>query len=556
MSESTDVRQSDGVLIVGGGPTGLILCYELLRRGIPVRIIEKRGGPSHTSRAFSIHARTMEMFDHMSISPRLKEVCLECPGNIFHFPGMPLEKCPRNDYRSLPTRYPFYYKISQNNFEQVLRNHLLATHGVVPEYSTQLVGLSEPDEEEAQGRATATIQLPSGKHEKVSYPWVVGCDGVRSFVRRAAGIDFPGHYLASMAMMDGPLENINHDADWMHYFFSKDLFMVFSSIPGENLYRIYMCDPTGELARREDKQQMFQEVSDRLGVGLKVGKPEWATTWLAYSNMAARYREGRLIICGDASHVHSPAGGQGMNGCMQDAFNLGWKLAAVYKGQASPDILDTYEKERKPIGEQITAGAAATHKIVMGFGIEPADRLPLTQAPDWEEKCLYLVSGISHNYTETVTPLLPLVYQNNPVPGPKPGSRAPDALLTVSPQYHVYDIFRRPQFTLLIVPDLSPERKPGQMALAIRVRDVITQRFPGHVCVYLISDRRENEFGYDNQSVDRVGELRDRYDIEKDGEGEGRIVLVRPDLYIALACELPRWEGILEYLGGWYFEAK
>ncbi|KAI0908730.1 pentachlorophenol monooxygenase [Ustulina deusta] len=556
MSESTDVKRSDEILIVGGGPSGLILCYELLRRRIPVRIIERRNGPPHTARAFTVHARTMEMFDHMSVSYRLKEVCLECPGNIYNFPGIPPEQCPKNDYRGLPTRYPFYYKISQNSFEQVLRNHLFATHGVLPEYSTQLIGLSSLDETEANGRATATIQLPNGETEKISYPWVVGCDGVRSFVREAAGIDFPGRYLVSMAMMDVHLSNVNFDDNWLHYFFTKNLFMNISRMPGKELYRVYMSEPTGELVSREDRQQVFQEVADELGIGFKVGEVEWSTKWDVRNHIASQYRAGRLLLCGDASHVHSPAGGQGMNGCMQDAFNLGWKLAAVAKGQASPAILDTYEKERKPIGEQISAGAGATHKIVMGFGIEPADRLPLTQVPNWEENTVSLVSGLSHNYTKTVTPLLPLVYQNNPVLGPKPGTRAPDALLTVSPQRHAYDIFRRPQFTLLVVPDLSPERKPAQIALAARLRDVITQRFPGHVCVYLISDRREEEFGFDNQSADEVGELRDRYGIEKDGEGSGRLVLVRPDLYLALACEMPRWEGILEYLAGWYLEAK
>ncbi|TGJ80756.1 hypothetical protein E0Z10_g8008 [Xylaria hypoxylon] len=498
----------------------------------------------------------MEMFDHMGIGYRLKEVGLECPGNIFHFPGMSTEQCPTNDFRSLPTRYPFYYKISQNDFEQVLRNHLLATHGISPEYQTELIGLSSPADTETSDRATATIQLPNGEFEAISYPWVVGADGVRSFVRNAAGIDFPGRHLSSMAMMDVSLTNVTIDDEWVHYFFDKDFFINVTRMPGKDLWRIYMCEPTGEYVYREDKQKTFQQIADKLGIGFQLGKPIWETSWEVYNNIAARYLAGRLLLCGDASHVHSPAGGQGMNGCMQDAFNLGWKLAAVFKGHASPDILDTYEQERKPIGEQISAGAAATHKIVMGFGIEPTDRLVFTQVPNWEENTVFRVSGLSHNYTDVVTPALPLAIQNNPVPGPKPGSRAPDALLTVSPQCHVYDIFRRPQFTLLIVPDTSPERKPAQIALADHIRKAITSHFPGHVSMHLISDQREGEFDFDHQSVDQVGEFRDRYGIEKDGEGEGRLVLVRPDLYIGLACKLPLWEGVVEYLAGWFIEVK
>ncbi|GAW16561.1 hypothetical protein ANO14919_059920 [Xylariales sp. No.14919] len=555
MAESEDIKHSNEILVVGAGPSGLILCYELLRRQVPVRIIEKRSGPSHTSRAFAVHARTMEMFDHMGVSYRLKEVGLECPGNIYHFPGIPTEQCPKNDYRGLPTRYPFYYKISQNDFEQVLRNHLLATHGIAPEYQTELIGLSNPADTKTSRRVTATIQLPQGRSETISYPWVVGADGSKSFVRNAAGIDFPGRHLVSMAMMDVTLSNVTIDDNWLHYFFTKDLFMNVVRMPGKDLWRIYMCEPTGEYVFQEDKRKAFQQVADQLGIGFQVNEPLWATSWEVRNNIAARYRANRLLLCGDASHVHSVAGGQGMNGCMQDAFNLGWKLAAVFKGDASPDILDTYEQERKPISQQISAGAAATHKIVMGFGIELPDRFAFTQVPNWEENTVFLVSGLSHNYTDVVTPLLPLVIQNNPVPGPKPGSRAPDALLVPSPQRHVYDVFRRPQFTLLIAPDTSPERKPAQMALAAHARDFISSRFPRHVNVFLISDRREEEFDFDHQSVDEVGEFRERYGIEKDGEGEGRLVLVRPDLYIGLTCNLPLWKGVVEYLAGWFVEA-
>ncbi len=230
---------------------------------------------------------------------------------------------------------------------------------------------------------------------------MVGCDGVRSFVREAAGIEFVGEDVAVMAMMDVELENVTFDDRWMNYYFNKDLFMNCTKLPGK-YWRIYMSEPTGEYVNAEDKRQAFQEVADRIGIGFKVGEPQWATSWQIRNNIAEKYRNNRMLICGDASHVHSPSGGQGMNGCMQDAFNLGWKLAAVYKGQAPERILDTYEVERKPIGEQISEGAMATHEIVMGFGVEPEDRLHLTKVPGWEERTVNLVSGLSHTYRDVV----------------------------------------------------------------------------------------------------------------------------------------------------------
>eukprot|EP01136_Pigoraptor_vietnamica_P010991 Opistho-1_new@49311 len=241
--------QQDRILIVGGGPSGLILAHELLRRNVAVRLIEKRQGPSHTTRAMTIHARSMEMFEHMGLAHRLEEVCLECPGNIYHFPHLEEDRQPRTDYRVLPTRFPFYYKINQNDFEQVLREHLFAQYSLRPEYRTELTGLEQIGE-----RVLATVKRPDGTEEQHEHPWVVGCDGVRSFVRQAAGIEFAGEQVAVMAMMDVELTNVTFDDRWMNYFFDKELFMNCTKLPGK-YWRIYMSEPTGEYVNAVDPRR-------------------------------------------------------------------------------------------------------------------------------------------------------------------------------------------------------------------------------------------------------------------------------------------------------------
>jgi 2-polyprenyl-6-methoxyphenol hydroxylase-like FAD-dependent oxidoreductase len=144
----------------------------------------------------TIHARSMEMFDNMGMTHRLEEVCLECPGNIYHFPGMSEEKWPRTDYRALPSRYPFYYKISQNDFEQVLREHLYSLYSGKPEYQTELIALEQDDD-----GANVQIKHSDGKVEEARYRYVVGCDGVHSTIRSAAGISFEGQTVAVMGMV-------------------------------------------------------------------------------------------------------------------------------------------------------------------------------------------------------------------------------------------------------------------------------------------------------------------------------------------------------------------
>lgn len=314
-----------------------------------------------------------------------------------------------------------------------------------------------------------------------------------------------------------------------------------TKMPGK-YWRIYMSEPTGKYVFDKDPQKAYQEVADKLGVGFKVGKPDWVTAWDVRNHMAERYRAGRLIICGDASHVHSPSGGQGMNCTMQDAFNLGWKLAAVFKGEADDSILNTYEKERKPIGSQVTEGALATHHIVMGFGVEPEDRLHLTKEPGWEERTIKLVSGLSHNYCDVTV----LPEGLTPVSGPKPGERAPDALLVREPKRRLYDALRRPQFTVLVAPGTA--NPDNVIDIGTSVRDKLNKLYPRQVSTYLISRQREQRFDIDHETVDELDEFETRYDIP----AEGRLIVIRPDLYVGMACIPGEWEKLITYLSQWY----
>lgn len=528
---------SPSVVIVGAGPTGMILAHELLRRGVAIRLVEKRKGPSHTTRAMTVHARSMEMFDHLGVAHRLEQVCAECPGNVYHFPGRSEMDQPRTDYRNLPTRYPFYYKINQNDFEQVLRENLLAMYSVVPEYRTEVVDVVQTPE-----GVRVDLVLPDGQHESIEADWVVGCDGKRSIVRERAGIAFQGEEVAAMAMMDVPLSNVTFDDRWMNYFFNKDLFMNCTKLPGKN-WRIYMSEPSGEYVHRADKKAAFQEVADKLGIGIQLGDPEWATAWPILNNIADSYRNGRMLICGDASHIHSPSGGQGMNGCMQDAFNVGWKLASVINGQSEESILDTYEKERRPIGEQVTAGAMATHEIVMGFGVEPEERFHLTQEPGWEENTTRLVSGLSHNYRDVVTVPKGIA----PTPGPQPGERAPDATLMIDPLKRLYDLCRHPGFSLIAVTGAGQDEKETA-TVAAKVREALEARHPGMVRSYLITDGGdETGFDFDHRSADMTGEITERYEIGS----ESRLILIRPDLYVGVNTTLRDASRVVDYLDQW-----
>lgn len=227
---------------------------------------------------------------------------------------------------------------------------------------------------------------------------------------------------------------------------------------------------------------------------------------------------------------------------MQDAFNLGWKLAAAFQGQADDVILDTYEMERKPIGEMISEGAMATHHINMGFGVDTNERLKLTQIPDWERNTIYLVSGLSHNYMKTIV----LPPGLTPVKGPAAGTRPPDCLLVKSPQKYLYDVLRRPQFTLLLCP--GSKQQEVHIDLGRKVRDILKEEYPQHITTVLVQNQPHLDFDFDHWVKDMYGELAKAYEV---GD-EGRLILVRPDLYIGLTCIPEDWRSLPTYMSQWF----
>jgi NADPH-dependent dioxygenase len=482
----------------------------------------------------------MEMFEHIGVAARLEEICLKCPGNVYRFSGMTEEEAPRTDFRTLPTRYPFYYKLNQNDFEQVLRDHLRATYGIVPEYRREFLQIASGHGQGDKEARTVIKNIDTDETEEIVSSWVIGCDGSKSAVRTSVGIDFPGDRVGVMAMMDVELEGFPFDDSWVNYFIGESLFMLVTKLPGR-YWRVYLSD-AGAMTQRDNPRESFQQVADEIGVPMTIGEPHWASKWEIFNNVAETYRRNRVLLCGDASHIHSPAGGQGMNGCMQDAFNLSWKLAAVTRGDADEKILNSYESERKPIGAQITAGAKATHDIVMAFGKGLDDRIATTRDPEWRDRMVRIISGISHNYRET-TVTEPGITQ---VPGPQPGDRAPDAILRREPLTRLFHTVRDTRFTLLLVPR-ADSREDALAASALS--ETILREHHRWARAVAISDEPVAGFDHDHWRTDETGEFAKQYEI---GENESRAILVRPDMYILGTSTIDEAPRLVEQLREWF----
>lgn len=249
--------------------------------------------------------------------------------------------------------------------------------------------------------------------------WVVGCDGIGSTVRRAVGLGYEGTEYSGMQMrmMDVPVEGFPLGADAIHYLIDEGVMLLVVELTSGR-YRVLVSDMGPERpdqARVED----FQAIVDHFFAGsVRLGVPHWATVFQIWRRLASCYRAGRVFLAGDAAHVHSPAGGQGMNVCIQDACNLGWRLADVVKGTADDDVLDLYEQERRPVAQQVLEGTHALHAVIMAHGVPLEDRRRLAMEPLFHDRAVRLMAGVSFTYGDGATGALGV------------GDRAPDVDLS------------------------------------------------------------------------------------------------------------------------------
>jgi 2-polyprenyl-6-methoxyphenol hydroxylase-like FAD-dependent oxidoreductase len=338
------------VVVVGAGPTGLMLATELALAGLRCRLLERRADQPNVTRAFAVHARTLELLDARGMAdglvPRGVPVRQVQPA-----PGAAI------DLRDLDSRYPMILIAPQSGTERVLEERARAL-GVEIVRGAEVVALRQETDR-------VVVDLADGTVETAAY--VVGCDGAHSVVRDLVGIDFVGRQyethimLADVRLTDPPEEAMFASTG------AKGAVIV---VPfGDGWFRAIAWDRLREQAPLHDPLPM-DEMRDAFvriaGTDFGMSEQRWSSRFLSERRQARRYRAGRVFLAGDAAHVHSPLGGQGMNTGIGDAMNLGWKLAAAVQGWAPPDLLDSYEAERHAVGRQVLVLTDAFNRLVLG----------------------------------------------------------------------------------------------------------------------------------------------------------------------------------------------
>jgi len=513
---SPQVRNAPTVLIVGAGPTGLTLACELARRDVSFRLIEAAPGPQSGSRGKGIQPRSLEVFDDLGIVDRVI-----AGGRM----AMPLRSIAPDgqvtlggaEPETLRDRPDIPYTTSlitpEWRTEEALRL-LLTNLGGTVEFGTALVSFAQSDE----GVSAVLVKGgEGGEAETVTARRLVGCDGGHSIVRTQAGIAFEGETREEIRMIvaDARVDGLDRDA-W-HMWRHEEGAFTLCPLPSTDVFQYQAAiapgqDPEPSLA---NMRAILERRTGRTDIRLH--EPEWSSLWRANIRLVDRYREGRVLLAGDAAHIHTPAGGQGMNTGIQDAHNLGWKLAAVAEG-ASPRLLDSYEAERRPVAADVLAFSNARMKQVREHNGIPTRRDASTIQLDVG----YRGSALARDDRDE-TALL------------RAGDRAPDAtkLTTVDGERRLFDLTRGGRFTLLSfgttpAVEASP---PGLRTLHIVGQPTGPDAPPG-------------PGGPGGTPIaDTEGHLAGAY-----GAADRTLVLIRPDGYVALISDAGDVSAVSHYL--------
>jgi 2-polyprenyl-6-methoxyphenol hydroxylase-like FAD-dependent oxidoreductase len=322
------------VLVIGAGPTGLMMAAEAARFGLSCRIIEKSLAPLTQSRALAIQPRTLEIFDHLGIVDRFLAKGLKIhAANPFSF----LRRLAHLSLDSLDSPYPFILSLEQTETEKILTEYL-SSFGIEIERGKELVDLKQEED-----RVTAFLR----EQESIEAKWVVGCDGAHSLTRKLLDFPFEGDaFPISFSLSDVELD-WEYPQGEVFAFLNPEGILAAIPMPGQNRYRL-VFQLEKPLERDPTLEDVQKKVNRSVGPGVVVSNPIWMANFNINSRLVKSYRKGRIFLAGDAAHIHSPVGGQGMNSGLQDAFNLGWKLALGKEG-----VLDTYTLERRSWGEAL-----------------------------------------------------------------------------------------------------------------------------------------------------------------------------------------------------------
>lgn len=550
------------VLVVGGGPVGLTMGCELLRHGVSCRLIDQNPEPQVWSKAAGVAARTMEVWHDMGIVDRALERGRPMHGvNLYNG----TDRIAHLDIRIPGTPFPYLFGMSQRKTELMLAERFAELGGTF-EREVRLDDINQSDDD-----VEVTLVHKDGRQEEVEVGWVAACDGAKSTVRKLLELPFEGStFEQTIVQADVKAEfPFAADAHEAVAFVSDEGPVGFLPLLDEGRYRLLLMgvvDPP-----EEPPFELIEElVTKRCPEGVRAFDPAWTVSFRFHGRIVPRYRVGRVFLSGDAAHIHSPAGAQGMNLGIQDAYNLAWKLALTIKGATKPEILDSYHHERHPIGKNIVE---STDKLTKRAMRVMTLRSPVAQALRNQAAAFVFNSGLISGSAFQTIGMLNVSYANSPIVGehhqsiwtaevgsdhtterpalsewyqfsrgPGAGERVGDC--HVDDERTLFDLLRGTNHTLLLF-DGNAGTQEGYCTLD-SIADRVSRRYGDHIDVHVVtpSSERPQLLKWEGSLIhDLDGVMHEHF-----GCNSEALYLVRPDGHVGFRTQPAEESQLLRYL--------
>lgn len=526
------------ILVVGASTSGLTMACQLARHGVPVRIVDRKMSVDTRCRACLVRVRTLEVLRDLGVADAIVAQAQPARGTSIYLTG---ERLASLRPTIAGSAFSCSVCVEQHKIERALED-ILNQLGVSVERGTELLRMSES----VRGALTATLRRGSAC-EDVEAAWVIGCDGAQSRVRQIRDMPFVGErdpltYLVADVVIDAPVPR----DEVALYAGEGAMLMVFPLPDGRSLVCGGDALADASVSREPSIERVLELVRQSIDPQARLHDPRWLGYFYIDYRVASAYRDGRVFLVGDAAHVYSPVGGQGMNTGIQDAYNLGWKLALVTHGQAPDGLLDSYERERRPVAQDaITNTKLLTEHLKFVMELPPALRrgvLQTTASVEGQES----VARHSEQLDVDYGPGLACAEEGAFVAGPRPGQQAMDVapLLAHGKIVRLSDLLCGTRSTLL----LFPGAEPSSWRRLAAIGHAIDATYGGLIAPYLIATpERSAQAGFtsDQRVVgDPQDGLRTCYGVETDS-----LYLIRPDGYVAYRSQPATAPGLKRYLG-------
>ncbi|MHB1423061.1 MAG: FAD-dependent monooxygenase [Gemmataceae bacterium] len=530
-------------LVVGAGPVGLTMAAHLHHHGIACRILDRSPHPSETSKALVLWGRSLEMLDDLGIVEPFVRAGMFLNASRLHGGSRLLVRIP---FTPSGTEYPRPLMLAQSETERLLTEHL-GRVGIAVERSVELTEFTDHGD-----RVVATLRHADGRDESVRCDWLLGCDGSHSTVRKKLGMPFagepePNDWILADCHVEGPIPQ-----DELSLFWHTKGVLAFFPFPTDRCRILADMGKARTAGHPPDPSlaEVQTIVNERGPAGVVLSQPHWLAGFRIHERKVADYRRGRAFLAGDAAHIHSPAGGQGMNTGMQDAWNLAWKLALVHSGRARLSLLDSYSAERGEVGEMVLRNATrltrfATIRSPIGQFFRNNVIWMLGHVPAFRRSFVGNLSEMTLHYPHSRLNGEPdaASWEKNSV---RPGDRVPDTRLCdpgMGREQRLLLLLRGPQLNLLMLPaglDTSELEKLDDLSKCV------TSTYPNVIRVHLLlpgESLPSSITGFTSVWLDPTGSVRQAL-----GAHETALALVRPDGYLGYRGQPASWDELRGYL--------